>query len=238
MWSSLPLALLTSRDRLPNWDAQDGSSETATFPASLNQGCSDLYCTGSTPLDNNTPQRQDMTRHPAAGTFSPRALCADWEKPRLHWRVHRSSSDPIYILLTLRSKSAVETTIRASGIRSNATKWLTSPWSDFLQCRMSAPHILSLCHLQEHPLNFLWKHKHVFLVYRTSSTSSSVFIHSLQSIIHPPAHSINLEVFLSIPIAGSYSLAYNAPTSLQFFAILPNAKCYLFRYFLQRLFLI
>lgn len=144
-----------------------------------------------------------MTRHPAAGTF--RAVCADWEKPRLHWRVYRSSSDQIYCLLTLRSKSAVETTIRASGIRSNATKWLTSPWSDFFQCRLSAPRILSLCHLQEHPLNFLWKHKHVFVVYKTSSTSSSVFIHSLQSIIHPPAHSINLEFFCPSLLPGVIS---------------------------------
>lgn len=61
-------------------------------------------------------------------------------------------------LLLLYFKTAVEMTIRASGIRSNATKWLISPWSDFLQCRMSASHILSHCHLQKYSLDFLGKY--------------------------------------------------------------------------------
>lgn len=98
-----------------------------------------------------------MTRYSAAGTFSPRALCVDWQKPYLLWRVHCSWSDQVSFSFTLKSKTAVDTAIRASGIRSNATRWLISPWSDFFQCRMSAPHILSLCHLQEHPLKFLRK---------------------------------------------------------------------------------
>lgn len=93
-------------------------------------------------------------------------------------------------------------------------------------------HILSPCHLQEHPLNFLGKYKYVFVVFRTSSTSSSLFLHSLQSIIHPSACSIHLD-FLSIVITRSYSLAYDAPASLQLFAIPPSAKCHLFQYFLQ-----
>lgn len=175
-----------------------------------------------------------MTRYSAAGTFSPRALCVDWQKPYLLWRVHCSWSDQVYFSFTLKSKPAVDTAIRASGIRSNATRWLTSPWSDFFQCRMSAPHILSLCHLQEHPLNFLGKYKFIFVVCRTSS---SLFLHSLQSIIHPPACSIHLD-FLSIPITRSYSLAYDVPASLQLFVIPPSVKCRPFQYFLQRLLLI
>lgn len=101
------------------------------------------------------------------------------------------------------------------------------PWSDFFQCRMSTPHILSLCHLQEHSLNFLGKYKYVFVVFSTSFTSLLVFLHLLQSIIHLPACSIHLD-FLSIHTVGSYSLAYDASATLKFFGTPPSAKCLFF----------
>lgn len=92
---------------------------------------------------------------------------------------------------------------------------------------MSTPHILSLCHLQEHSLNFLGKYKYVLVVFSTSFTSLLVFLHLLQSIIHPPACSIHLD-FLSIHTVGSYSLAYDASATLKFFGTSPSAKCLFF----------
>lgn len=41
----------------------------------------------------------------------------------------------------------------------------------------SAPHILSFCYLQEHPVNFWEKYKYVFVIFRTSSTFFQLFLH-------------------------------------------------------------
>lgn len=115
-----------------------GSSETCTSTPSLSRSCSDLHClctVPNVPADNRLsstlihmfgPLRQNISKCSAAGTLHPRALCGAWQKPYLLWRTHCSWPGQVYFSFTLPKEQncSGHTKIRASGIRSDTTKWL------------------------------------------------------------------------------------------------------------------
>lgn len=120
-------------EKVPHHDAQGGSSETATFMLTLNISCCGLHCIDSSLPADNRP----------LGTGHDAQLLVHLV-PEIPVLTDRSSTFPEgyiaayqnqFIWFALTNKASLETAARASGISSNAIRWLISLGSDFFPCR-------------------------------------------------------------------------------------------------------
>lgn len=120
-------------EKLPHHYAQGGSSETATFMLTLNISCSGLLCTESSPPADNRPPRTEHDTQLLVHLVQELPVLNDRSStfPEEYIATYQNR----FIWFALIRKAPLETAVRASGIRSNATRRLISLWSEFFPWR-------------------------------------------------------------------------------------------------------
>lgn len=112
----------------PHHKAQGGSCVTTISMLTLNVSCSGLHYTESSPPADNRPLGTEHDTQLLVDLVQDLPVLTDRSSTYCEEYIEAYQNKFIWFAL-------MSTAVRASGIRSNATRWLIILWSDFFPCR-------------------------------------------------------------------------------------------------------